>query len=156
MNRERVQVYASVAEIISALAIVVSVLYVVSEFRRSATLTSQEVNVILYERTRAFEETLVESPDLARIVITAAAEPEAVPEADRLRYLAYQHIFFDTWEIAWDYHDDGILDDPAWDSWDAWFVSEAGRRPDFGWTENRHNYTNPEFVRHVDENLLRD
>jgi hypothetical protein len=135
---------------------VVSLLYVVSEFRRSATLTSQEVNVVLYERTRAFEEMLVEAPALADIVIVATGGSDALSEADRLRYLAYQHVFFDTWEIAWDYHDDGILDDPMWDSWNAWFVSEARRRPDFGWTQNRHNYTGPGFIRHVDESVLSD
>lgn len=68
MNKDRVLIYASLAEIVSALAIVISLLYVVSEFRRTETLTSREVDTILFER---------------------------------VRYLAFQHVFFDTWETAW-------------------------------------------------------
>ncbi len=156
MNKRNVQIYASLAEIVSALAIIISLLYVVSEFRRTEMLTSREVDGILFERARESNAIFIENPDLADIVIAAARNADALSEADRLRYLAYQHIFFDTWEIAWVYHKDGILDEETWREWDMWFVAEAKRRPDFSWTENRRHFTGQDFLRHVDQSVLRE
>jgi hypothetical protein len=154
VNKDRFQIYASLAEIVSALAIIISLLYVASEFRRAETLTSRGVDSILFERTAESNAMLVESPDLADVVIAAARDADALSETDRLRYLAYQHIFFDIWEMAWVYHEDGILDEETWGEWDMWFVAEAKRRPDFSWTESRRHFTGQDFLRHVDQSVL--
>lgn len=156
MNKDRVLIYASLAEIVSALAIVISLLYVVSEFRRTETLTSREVDTILFERVRESMTMLASSEDLAQIVINAEADDSDLSDANRLRYLAFQHVFFDTWETAWVYYQDGILDEKDWVEWDAWFVAEARRRPEFSWTENRRNFTGEAFRRHVDEAVLQE
>ena len=109
MNKKNVQVYASLAEIVSAVAIIISLLYVAYEFRRTETLSSNEVDIMIFERVREANTMLIENGELARIVIQANSRPEALSESDRLRYLAYQHIFFDRWETAWIYYQDGIL-----------------------------------------------
>ncbi len=153
MNKKNVQVYASLAEIVSAVAIIISLLYVAYEFRRTETLSSNEVDIMIFERVREANTMLIENGELAGIVIEASNRPEALSESDRLRYLAYQHIFFDSWEIAWIYYQDGILDEPTWREWDRWFSAEAKRRPLFGWAENRHNFTGEEFLRHVDASV---
>lgn len=153
MDKKNIRFYASLAEIVSALAIIVSLLYAANEFRRAQTLSSREVDVILFERQRAANSALVESSGLAAIVAAAESDPEALSRADRLRYLAYQHNFFDSWELAWSYWTDGILDQPTWREWDAWFTAQARRRPRFGWVENRHHFTGEAFRRHVDKQL---
>jgi len=156
MNKKNVQLYASLAEIVSAAAIIVSLLYVAYEFKRTETLSSNEVDLIVFERVRDANSMLVNNSELADLVIRASRQPDDLTEAERLRYLAYQHIFFDSWEIAWMYHEDGILEEPTWQEWDEWFIGEAKRRPAFGWTENRHNFTGEPFLRHVDANVLND
>ncbi len=153
MDRRKLQAYASLAEVISALAVVITVLYVGYEFRRSSTVSSREADLILFERTRESNRLLIESPGLAEIIVAARTAPEEMSEADRLRFLAYQHDFFDTWEIGWYYHDVGILDTQTWVEWDEWFTDEARRRPRFGWTENRQNFTGGPFRAHVDSLL---
>lgn len=110
MDRERLQTYASLAEVISAVAIIISLLYVGYEVRRTSTLSSREADVILFERGREANRILIESPGMAEIVVAAGTAPDRMSAPDRLRYLAYQHDFFDTWEIAWYHHADGILD----------------------------------------------
>lgn len=153
MNESRLRTYASLAEVVSGVAIVVSLLYVAYEFRRTSTVSSREAEAVLYERGREANRLRIESPGLAEIIVVAEETPESLSEADRLRFLAYQHDFFDTWEIGWDYHTSGILEDDAWASWDEWFSAEARRRPVFAWTENRHHFTGAEFRVHVDRML---
>ena len=87
--------------------------------------------------------------------MAAETEPDRLSAPDRLRYLAYQHDFFDTWEIAWYYHADGILDTETWVDWDAWFTEQARAAPAFAWTENRQNFTGLDFRDHVDAVLAR-
>ena len=153
MDGRKLHTYASIAEVVAALAVIVSLLYAGYEFRRASTLSSREADGILFERVREANRMLIESPGIAEIVVTAGRDPDALSEADRIRFLAYQHDFFDSWEIGWDYHEDGILDDETWSEWDEWFASEARRRPAFGWTDNREHFTGLDFRDHVDSVL---
>jgi len=153
MKAEKFQTWAAIAEIVSAIAIVISLLYVGYEFRRTQTLSSNEVDTLLFERVREMNTMLIQHPDLADLVLVARDRPDEMSEADRIRYLAYQHVFFDSWEVAWIYHEDGILEDATWKEWDDWFAAEAGRRPAFGWTENRRHFTGGDFLAHVDQAL---
>lgn len=156
MDQNRLQSYASIAEVVSAVAIIISLLYVGYEVRRTSTVTSREADVILFERGRELNRLLIESPGLAEIVVEAETAPDDMSEANRLRYLAYQHDFFDSWEIGWYYHADGILDTDAWLDWDEWFTGEARARPAFAWTQNRHHFTGLDFRDHVDRLLATD
>ena len=153
MEQSRIQSYAAVAEVVSAAAIIVSLLYVGYEYRRTSTMSSREADVILFERTREANRILIESPGMADIVVLAETAPESLSAADSLRFLAYQHDFFDTWEIAWYYHTDGILETDTWEEWDRWFSEEARRAPDFSWRETRHHFTGEDFRGHVDRAL---
>jgi hypothetical protein len=149
-NERKLQTIASFGEIVSALAVVVSLLYAVYEIRRTQTLSSRDVDEVLFASVQASNTLLIESPILADIIVEANRDSEGLSEAERMRYLAFQHIFFDAWEIAWSYHVDGILSDDSWEEWNAWFSLEATRRPSFGWSENRHHFTGPAFLDHVD------
>ena len=156
MDTPKLQAYASLAEVVSAVAIIVSLLYAANEFHRAGTISSRQADGLLFQRVQEANRLLIEGSDLAEIVVTARTAPESLSAADRLRYLAYQHDFFDSWEIGWDYHADGILEDESWREWDRWFTAEARRRPRFAWQENLHHYTGADFRRHVEEVLAAD
>jgi len=100
MNQAKLQIYASLAEVVSAVAIVVSLLYVGSEFRRTNTVSSREADVALYERLEDANRMLVETPGLAETLVTWETTPEDLSEADRRRLLAFQQNFFETWELG--------------------------------------------------------
>ncbi len=153
MDEKKLQTYASLAEVVSALAIIVSLLYVGYEVRRTSIVTGREADVILFERGREANRLLIESPGLAELLVAADSAPHEMSEADMRRYLAYEHDFFDSWEMAWSYRVDGVLDDQTWREWDDWFAAEARRRPVFTWTENRHHFTGADFRDHVDRIL---
>ena len=90
MDRNRVQTWASFAEIISALAIVVSLVYAGYQFRRSTTLSSSDAAAVLIERFRESNKLLIESPGLAKIVLAGRARSADLSEADRLRYRTFE------------------------------------------------------------------
>jgi len=145
--------YTSIAEIVSAVAIVISLLYAANEFRQSNTLSTREADLILFERVANENREIVSTPGLAEILVAASEDPDDLSPADRVRFLAFQHNFFDSWEIAWEYHHSGILDAETWEGWDAWFSKEARERPAFGWTENRDDFTGEAFRNHVEAQL---
>ena len=80
---------------------------------------------------------------------------EDLAPADRHRFLAYEHIFYDTWEFAWSSHAEGVLEDSAWQDWGSWFVAEARRRPPLGLAGNRDNHGEA-FLRYVERQLESD
>lgn len=153
MDENKLRTYASLAEVVAAFAVIISLFYAGYEVRRSSTLSSREADGILFERVAEANRLLIASPQIAEIMVTADRDPDALGQADRIRFLAYQHDFFDSWEIGWDYHEDGILDEETWNEWDTWFSSEARRRPAIGWSENRQHFTGSAFRDHVDRAL---
>ena len=155
MRRSSLRTAVSAAEIVTALAVVISLLYAATEFRRSRTLTSTNVQTILYSRMLEMDRMLIENGELADILIAVATDAQSLTPGDTVRYLAYEHIFYDSWELAWIAHDDGVLEDRAWAGWNEWFVAEVRRRAPLGWAGNRKNHGD-DFVRYVDERRTPD
>ncbi len=153
MNKEKFQLYASIAEIVSAIAIVISLLYVGFEIRRADVLSSRDIEELLYAREAEENRILIENADIARIVVTAQDNPDVLSPSDQVRYLAFEHNFFDNWEIAFYSHADGVLNDENWSEWNEYFMSQAKRRPTFAWTGNKHNFVG-DFSNYVDGILL--
>ena len=144
--------YVNIAELVSAVAIVVSLVYAVWEFRRSDELNSSEVNALLYQMGAELSQIVIENRQFAE-VYEKAMTGEALSSVERLQFLTYQNSFLDQWEMAWDYHQLGILDDAVWLPWNQWFEQETRSAPLWSWLENRKNYTGASFRSHVDSLL---
>jgi len=71
MNKIKLKTIVALAEIISSLAIVVSLIYVANEYRRSATLTNRDVENIIYQRIMEMNRLKIENPDLILIILKA-------------------------------------------------------------------------------------
>jgi len=155
MRASRLRTAVSIAEIISALAVVATLLYAVSELKRARALASTDIETILYGRMLEMDRLVVENGDFAQIVVRAREDPESLTPADRARYLAYEHIFYDAWEAAVAGRASDLMSEAAFASWDGWFAADAARRSRLGWTGNRRNYQ-PEFIEYVEGHLNRD
>ena len=140
------------AQLVGALAVVLSLVYVASEFRQSQALSSSQLEEYLYGRVLEMNRLVIENPDLASIRARARSSSDLSP-SDSVRFLAFEHIYYDSWERAYDGYTDGILEPRAWAEWDEWFAAEARSRPRFGWTDNRRNFTG-DFAAYVDRMLV--
>ena len=152
MDKTRLQTYASIGEIVSAVAIVLSLIYAGYEFRQSSTLTSRDVDVHLFERSQETNRMLVESPGLAEILLVGRTNSESLTGADWLRFETYQQMWFNSWEIAWYHHADGILDDVTWNEWNGYFVQASERRNVEVWARIRVDFQG-DFRDHVDASM---
>lgn len=150
MTQQKLQIATVVAEIVSATAIVVSLLFVAYELRQSSTVTSRDVELILFERAREANRIVIENESLARLIIDIESGAPTSSATDSLRYLLHRLDFYNSWEVAWSYHADEILTTDAWKEWNAWYASEAARLPRFAWQDNRHHFTGESFRQHVD------
>ena len=153
MRKPNLQTVVAVAEIVSAFAIVISLIYAVNEFKRSQTLTSRDVENIVYSRMMDLDKLLIENPDFVKIAVKASDNSDTLSKEELIRFLAYEHTYYDSWETLWYYNKEGVLDKSAWESWNGWFISDSKTRPVIGWKGNRKNYAGG-FLAMVDNELL--
>ena len=149
MKKINLDKLVSIAEIISSIAIIISLFYAAYEFNRSKTLTNRDVENILYERMLKIDQMIIENKDLAKLVVKASISTDELTTDEKMRYLAFEHVFYDSWESAWYYYSEGILEKSNWDSWNSWFKSEAINKPSLSWQGNRRNY-NGKFLEYID------
>lgn len=149
MRVGKLRTAVSIAEIISALAVVVTLVYAVGELKRTRALTSTNIETVLYDRMLEMDRLVVEANGFADILVRANEDPETLTSSARARYLAYEHIFFDAWETAVQARDNNLMSDESFDSWDRFFAADASRRPKLAWTGNLRFY-NAEFIAYVE------
>ena len=152
MRAGKLRTAVSMAEIISALAVVVTLVYAVSELKRSSARTSTDIETILYDRLLEMDRLVVEADGFADLLARASEDPESLTPSERARYLAYQHIFFDAWEAAVVARESDLMSDESFESWDNFFAADAARRPRFGWAGNLRFY-GEEFIEYVERRV---
>ena len=90
MNRERLRTAVSLAEIVSALAVVVTLIYAAGELRRSRLLTSVEVEAVLYDRIREMDREHREVGLIADVVSAVGGSADAGAARVRPRRISYR------------------------------------------------------------------
>ena len=155
MKKLNLQTAVSIAEIISALAIVVSLIYAANEFKRSQTITSRDVENIAYTRMMELDRLVIENPEFVKIMSKVQEDSTILTNEETIRFLAFEHIYYDSWETLWYYYQEGVMDEDAWKSWNEWFIADSKLRPIIGWEGNRKHFAG-EFLRYVDNILLTD
>ena len=141
--------WASLAEIVATVAVVVSLIFVVISLERN-TATMQALNDnFIYELQYARTRDIVSSPGMAAIYVKHRnGEELSAEEQERFFWDKMQEL--STWEIAFNRHRDGLFSTQHWDGWNNYF--EASFIPQFSaerWAEVRDFYAE-DFQDHVD------
>lgn len=140
MKEERLQLVLAVAQIISSIAVVVSIILLVMEYKRANILNEKSIESQVYARVVEMNRLLIENESLAGIILAAYSTPDSLSEVERMRYLAYEHIFLDNWETMWTGYNDGLIDEKTWREWNHWFVKEVRRKPELAVSGNEKNF----------------
>jgi hypothetical protein len=95
---------------------------------------------------------LIENAEFSELVNLAYAHPDSLNETEKMRYLAYEHIFFDSWETLWVGYHDGLVEKDTWIDWNLWFSREVKRKPELAIIGNESNYS-PEFLKFIKKQI---
>ena len=155
MKKRRLQNIVSITQILSSLAVLVSIILLITEYKRSGVLNEKSVENLVYSRIMELDRLIIENEGFAEIVTKAYAYPDSLSKNEKLRYLAFEHIFYDSWETLWVGYQDGLVEENTWKEWNDWFLSEAKKKPDLAMKGNISNFS-PEFIQYIRRDLKKE
>ena len=154
MKTRRLKTWVALAEIISAIAVVFSLIYVGLEIRRTTIDSDAEIQAEILTYTHQRRVLVIESEDLSRILIKGYDDVNSLSAEELLRFQYYVELHFVAWERAHLAGKSGVFSEELYDSWTEWFASVAMNSPDFVWPMVRDSQAWTEsFVQDVDESL---
>lgn len=146
--------WVAIAEIISAAAVVISLIYVGLEIRRTTLESDADIQAELLSYTHQRRYLVIESADLSSILAKGYADPTQLSPDEALRFQGYIELLYAAWERAYMTSEAGILSEDLFGEWDSWFTSVAERDPAFVWPMVRDSQGwHPPFVDHVNRSL---
>ena len=155
MSARNLKSWVAIAEIISAVAVVLSLIYVGLEIRRTTVESDADIQAELLTYTHQRRIIAIESDDLSHILVKGFGDLNSLTAEELLRFQYYVDLHFVAWERAYMATQAGVFSEELYDGWKVWFVSVAKRDPDFVWPMVRDSQSWPEsFVREVDESLV--
>ena len=145
--------WASVAEIVGTVAVVVSLLFVAySVNHNSAVLQSLNDN-LLYEYDAQAISDVVTDPSMAALLVKLD-NGEQLTAIERERFEQFMYRYLNMWELAHDRYVDGLFPERKWLGWNATLadvVTQGPRRlPWEEWNAVKGQY-GPDFVYVVDK-----
>ena len=154
MTEHKLNSWVAIAEVISAVAVVISLIYVGLEIRRTTLESDADIQAELLSYTVQRRYLVIESSDLSSLLAKGYADPSQLSPDELLRFQNYIELFFVAWERAFMSNDGGVFSEEIFDDWNGWFVSVAEKDPEFLWPMVRDSQGwHPLFIRHVNESL---
>lgn len=154
MTERRLGNWVAIAEIVSAVAVVISLIYVGLEIRRTTLESDADIQAELLSYTHQRRYLVIESVDLSSILAKGYADPTQLSPDEALRFQGYVELLYAAWERAYMTREAGIFSEDLFREWNRWFTSVAERDPAFVWPMVRDSQGwHPPFVEHVNRSL---
>ena len=143
-----------IAEVVSAFAVVISLVYVGLEIRQSSLVSEADVQAELLSYTTQRRYLVIENPDLAELLVKGYEDPGRLASDELLRFQNYIELFYVVWERAYMTWEAGVLSDGMFQAWNGWFASVARNDPDFVWPMVRGAQEwGTAFIEHVEGSI---
>jgi hypothetical protein len=141
---------AHLAEIIGAVAIVISLIYVGQELNANTAAVQASSLQAVTNASSASMLAVVENEDFARIRVQAMRDPSQLSETEQLRWFLYQRQMWLHFQNVWQQWELGTLDNGIWEGYERVICrdllsDEAARRQ---WQETHAFALSTEFVGH--------
>lgn len=150
--KERLQEYALVAEIVGAIAVVISLIYVGVGVRQN----TDAIQVANHQALVAMDmekNSWIRDPKFAAIFESARLDMEGLSPAELLQVSTFLADTFNAWEFAFITHNNGAMDDNIWNGWNGFYRSEfATEAYQYFWREQGFGFS-PAFVSYLDSIL---
>jgi hypothetical protein len=135
----RLEKAAYLSQIIGAAAVVVSLIYVGRQISDNTTEVRANSGRELIVFGQEIDSWLMTNPDLADILAAGSSDYEALSPSHRLRFDQYVMTSLNLYEGAFYYHQDGLLNEEDWTTWDAYFRGRM--QMGFGWPDKKADDT---------------
>ena len=150
-RQEKLAITASLAEIIAAVGVMISVVYLAIQVSQSNTEAQLQTHNDTLALMHAPIEQFLAQPELAEIVRRGGITPDELNEADWFRFGYYYLMQFNMYDFLYLAYLDGAAVPQLWigtdSSWRYVFENEPGVRR--AWREWRHAFADP-FQSYVD------
>ena len=143
--------WASVAEIGSAFAVVVSLVYVGLQINLNTNAVKASTLQAMIDYGREQSEILVTDANLAALVEKGEADPSSLTPRERSQFYEFTTWRIAMWELAFLNHEVGLVEDELWLAWDSYYRGLVIQKPGYRefWRDNRSSFDD-RFMAHVD------
>ena len=143
--------WAHVAEITSAIAVVVSLIYIGLEVSQNTAAVKANTHQSMVDYGREQSEVLLTNESLADLVAKGESNPEALTARERSQFYEFTTWRLSTWESVFMNHERGLVDEEVWRAWDGYYRLLTFDKPGYAefWRDNRIAYYAP-FMDHID------
>lgn len=151
MRKLSLSEWASIAEIIAAVVIIISLGYVGLELNQNTNAIQQSSYQATLDTLTGGDFLLASDPELNRIVSTAEEQPTSLSEDEWSRFSRYATPRIGAWEYMYLARQTNSISDSHWQGFHPYFenlICDTGYREFF--EKNTITY-NPEFVEFVNE-----
>ena len=148
--------WAHIAEITSAIAVVISLIYIGLEVNQNTAAVRASTHQSMIDYGREQSEILLTNETLADLVEKGEIEPEALTARERGKFYEFTTWRLATWESVFLNHEHGLVDEEVWRSWDGYYRLITLDKPGYAefWRDNRIAYDAP-FMDHVDSLIMK-
>ncbi len=148
MNWEAV---SAICDTIGAAAVFASLVYVGYQVRQNTQAIHSSEHRALVDQMMRNEGTVLDSEDVANLVLLGESDPASLTPEQRLRFQKYIQFEFVNWETAFLSLEKGLIDRRVWETWDESFHPDGGSSEYFRFWRAHRNWFDPTFVRHVEQ-----
>ncbi|HEY6327045.1 MAG TPA: hypothetical protein VIW73_11100 [Candidatus Cybelea sp.] len=141
------------SQIIAALALVASLLFVAVELRNSNRESRHRAGEEAYQKFREVQLEVAGNADLARIWAGGVHDFSSLEPLDKTRFLLLTHVFFKNWESVFLVHVDGRLSHELCESTESMAGDLLGYSGIQAAWSARKSYFHPKFREHVNAKI---
>ena len=144
--------YASLAEIVGAVGVIVSLVYVglgVRQNTEAVKVANHQALVTMdIEKNAWFRD-----PAFATAYVQALDHPEKLSPVQQAQVATFIADTLNAWEFAYITHLNGQMGDNIWNGWDGYYLASMKKKPFLRfWHDNGQNFS-PRFRAYVDAQL---
>ena len=148
---------ANLAEIVGAIAIVISLIYVGQELRANTAAVKANSLQSITNSSSASMLAVVENGDFADIRLQGDKDPAQLSGADRLRYVLYQRQMWLHFQNVWTQWKLGVIDDGVWKGYQNIICDDlVGTDAKLAWWNQVHAYALSEGFSDLIKNCHQD
>jgi hypothetical protein len=146
---------ANLGQIIGAIAVVVSLIYVALQIRQNTNAVRAATSQSVHEHFANWYNSLACDASLSKIVIDGLRNYASLSETDKVRFVATFMAFLSYSQNAFIKWKQGLLAPPLWLAWEQIIMNFTGAPGGQAFWKERAYLFGEEFRRHVEDDLMK-